>query len=185
MTSPQEIKGSAFVVLGRWLTENQGEDAYASLLAALSEGDRATVSGALASQWYPEELHGRVLRRLFEVNARGDIARFEAIIDGCTLLGVQTFARLILSMSTTAFMLRRAPTLWSVIRRGPATLAVEQTDERSRLAYRQFPFFGDELYRHYFRALLMGVVRPTLGRDPSVKVFDWGPSSLDVEILHR
>lgn len=87
-------------------------------------------------------------------------------------------------MSSAAFVLRRAPTLYGVIRRGPATLTVDQAEGRSHLAYRQFPFFDDELYRHYFRGLLRGLVRRALGRTPEVRIVGWGPDSLDVEIDH-
>lgn len=184
MGGEHEIKGSAFITLARWFTETRRIHGWSEMLAHLDERDRLTVEGALASEWYPEALHGRVLEALFVVTAQRDYARFEAIVDACTLLGVQTFARLVLSMSSPAFVLRRAPTLWAVIRRGPATLTVEQTEGRSRLRYRQFPFFADELYRLYFKGLLTALVRPTLKRPPQVKIVSFSADSLDIEIEH-
>jgi hypothetical protein len=155
---------------------------YEAFLAALAPDDRVIVRDTLPTQWHPEELHARVLQATFEVLAKRDINRYERIIGDCTLLGVKTFARLVLSMSSPEFVLRRTPTLWSVLRRGPATLTVEQSGTLSVLRYRSFPFFADPLYRHYFRALLGALVRPALGRTPKVRLADHGDDSLDVEI---
>jgi hypothetical protein len=140
------------------------------------------VRDTLPTQWHPEELHARVLQAAFAVLAKGDMARYERVIADCTLLGLKTFARLVLSMSSAEFVLRRAPTLWSVLRRGPATLTVEQSGTVSLLRYRSFPFFSDPLYRHYFRALLGAIVKPALGRTPKVRLVGHGDDWLDVEI---
>lgn len=168
--------------MARWTIDRRGPEAYERFLAALPDDDRTLVRDAYPTKWHPEELHRRVLHAVFEVLARGDIRRYESIIDECTLLGVKSFARIVLSMSSAAFVLRRAPTLWSVLRRGPATLTVDQSAGVSTLHYRSFPFFTDELYRHYFRALLTAIVRPALGRTPDVRLAAHGPDWLDVEI---
>lgn len=180
--SDHEIKGSAFVTLLRWADEHRPGEVPA-FLAALSPTDRDIVREALPSAFYPEELHHRVLVAAHSVFAREDLRAFERMIAACTSLGVQTFARLVLSFASTRFLLRRMPTLWSVLRRGPATLTVEQTEGHTDLHYRSFPFFRDHLYRHYFRALLGAVVEPTLGRTPSVEIVDHGPDWLDVRIV--
>jgi len=155
---------------------------YDAFLAALAPEDRAIVRDTLPTQWHLEEVHARVLQAVFDVLAKQDIARYERIIADCTLLGVKTFARLVLSMSSAEFVLRRTPTLWAVLRRGPATLTVEQSDTLTLLRYRHFPFLSDRLYRHYFRALLGAIVRPALGRTPNVRLVGHGDDWLDVEI---
>lgn len=176
-----EIKGSAFVTLLRWASvERPG--AVPAFFDALPPTDREPVRGALPSTYHPEALHQRVLGAAFTTFAAGDLDAYEAMIGACTLLGVQTFARLVLGFTSPAFLVRRLPALWGVLRRGPATLTVEQVGPTSVLRYREFPFFGDRLYRHYFRALLGAVVTPTLGHAPVVELLGHGADWLDVEI---
>ncbi len=178
-----EIKGSAFVTLSRWLRDHTDPDRQAEFWLALADAAEP-VRHAVAGQWFPETLHHEVLRALAATIAEGDLDRYEATIHACTLAGVQVFANLLLSMSSPAFVLRRTPTLYAVIRRGPATLTVEQSPGSSLLRYRQFPFFVDPLYRHYFRALLGAVVEPALGRTPPVELLDHGADWLDVRVGH-
>ncbi len=180
--SVHEIKGSAFVTLLRWAQEHH-PDQVDAFFAALSPTDREIVHGALPSVYYAEELHHRVLVAANAVFARDDLLSYERMIAACTALGVQTFARLVLSFASPPFLLRRMPTLWSVLRRGPATLTVEQSAAHTDLRYRSFPFFHDRLYRHYFRALLGAVVKPTLGRTPLVELKGHGPDWLDARIV--
>lgn len=180
-----EIKGAAFVTLQRLVTTEYGADAWSALVSTMPPAHAAAVRGAHASDWFDEVVHASVLRATFETLAARDIARYEQVIDAGTTLGVSTFARLILGMSSPAFVVRRCPALWSVIRRGPARVSVEQPSEgRSILRYDGFPFFDDVLYRHYFRALLGAVVRPALGRTPIVSLLAHTADTLHVEIRH-
>lgn len=176
-----EIKGSAFVTLLRWAAVERPA-AVPAFFDALPPTDREPVRSALPSTHHPEALHQRVLGAAFTAFAAGDLAAYEAMIGECTLLGVQTFARLVLGFTSPAFLVRRLPALWGVLRRGPATLTVDQAGRESVLHYRQFPFFDDRLYRHYFRALLRAVVTPTLGHAPRVELLGHGADWLDVEI---
>lgn len=180
-----EIKGAAFVTLQRLVTTEHGAENWSALVAAMPPAHGAQVQHAHASDWFDEEVHASVLRATFETVAARDVTRYEQVIDAGTTLGVHTFARLILGMSSPAFVVRRCPTLWTVIRRGPARVSVEQPSEgRSIVRYERFPFFDDVLYRHYFRALLGAVVRPALGRTPIVSLLAHTANTLDVEIRH-
>jgi hypothetical protein len=182
MRFPHEIKGAAFVTLSRFVTEVHGPDVLASLTAALPPDSRDAIVHLLPSEWHAEDVHQHVLRATFDVVARGRIDRFEEIIADCTLRGVQSFATLVLGMASPEFVLRRAPTLWRVIRRGHASLTVEQTGTMTTVKYRNFPYFGDELYRSYFRALLGALARPSLGHTPPVTLLGHGDDWLDVRL---
>lgn len=177
-----EVKGSAFVTVARWLQREGDSGDLARYLAALGDGSRERVRDATATQWFPEAVHAEVLHAVFDVIAAGELPRFEQIIAECTTLGVQSFAKLVLSMSSPSFVLRRCPTLWSVLRRGPSSVVVEQDGARTVLHYRDFPYFDDVLYRHYLRALLGSLVRPSLGRDPTVELVGHGRDWLDVAV---
>ncbi len=182
MAGAHEIKGSAFVTLARWTLAERGKLALDALVEALPFSDRDALTNPTASAWYPEEVHQRVLRGVWVVLAQKDPREYEQIIAKATELGVRSFARLILSFASPSFVLRRAPTLWSMLRRGPATLTIHQHGPMTELHYRDFPFFGDELYRRYFHALLGALVRPSLGRAPPVTIVGFGDDHLDVRI---
>ncbi|MBK8715065.1 MAG: hypothetical protein IPN32_09985 [Deltaproteobacteria bacterium] len=177
-----QVKGSAFVTVARWMSKCGDAELRTRYLAALPAGTRERVRDATATQWFPERMHAEVLRAVFDTVAGGELPRFEQVIAECTTLGVQTFAKLVLSMSSPAFVLRRCPTLWAVLRRGPAEVTVDQEGPRSVLHYTQFPFFDDQLYRHYLRALLGALVRPSHGRDAVVEVVDHGHDWVDIAV---
>ncbi len=177
-----EVKGSAFVTVARWLQRNGDRADLTRYLAALGDGSRERVRDATAMQWFPEPLHAEVLHAVFDVIAGGELPRFEQIVAECTSLGIQSFAKLVLSMSSPAFVLRRCPTLWSVLRRGPSNVVVDQHGPRSVVHYRDFPYFDDPLYRHYIRALLGSLVRPSLGHEPTVELVAHGTDWLDVAV---
>lgn len=186
MEALHEVKGAAFVTLERVVSAEHGPTRWRELVAAIDEPHRAAIANVRTSDWYPEEAHAAVLRAAHEVIAGGDIVKFEALVESGTTLGIKTFARAMLAMTSPAFVVRRCPTLWSVIRRGPAVLEIEQPEDgtRSLLHYSRFPYFDQPLYQHYFRALLGAVVRPTLRRAPTVRITGRTRDTLDVEILH-
>jgi len=178
-----EIKGTAFVTLVRWARQcPRPAGAYDALLDGLSPEDRRAILGALPSDWFPEELHVRAMRALAENVARGNLAEYERFIAECTKIGMASFARLVLTMASPSFVVRRMPALRNVLRRGPGTLAVEQHDGVSELRYRGFPYFDEVVYRHYFRALLGALVEPALGARPDVQIVAYGHDWLDARI---
>jgi hypothetical protein len=182
MQHRHEIKGAAFLTLARYVAAEHGAPTLARLVDAMPAGERSVLEQPLASTWHPEDTHQRMLHAIFDLVAAGRLDRFEDLIARCTLRGVESFASLVLGMASPAFVLRRAPTLWGVIRRGPATLSVTQEGEVTIVSYRGFPYMGDELYRSYFVALLGALTRPSLGRTPPTKVAAHGDDWLDIRI---
>lgn len=143
---------------------------------------RTLVADPLASVWHPEEVHRSMLHGLFSAVCDGDTSRFHDAIVGATELGIHKFARLILQMSSTAFVLRRVPTLWHIIRRGPASTKVEQGHGITRLTYSGFPYFDDVLYRHYIVGVLTGIAHVSGGVVPDVSVLEHSADGMIVEV---
>ena len=176
------IKGNAFVTVREWLTREHPARGYEALLEAMPAEHRMLVADPTPSVWHPEAGHRSMLHALDHVICNGDPVRFHRAITGATQLGVHKFARLILQMSSNAFVLRRLPTLWRVIRRGPATTVVDQDEERTRLTYTEFPFFADPLYRRYIVGVLTGVVLTSGGAAPRVDIVEHGVDSMVAEV---
>ena len=177
-----EVKGSAFVTLRKWIADEHGTAMLERLLSSIPSDAKRALSDPLPSQWYPERVHADALRALFDGIARGDLDAFERIIGQCTALGVHTFANLVLTMSSPSFVLKRTPTLYGLIRRGPSTLDVDLKEHTAHLHYRGLPFFDDPLYRHYFRALLRALLTPSMKREPGVTLEAHAADSLDVRV---
>ena len=176
------VKGNVFVTVREWLTREHGREAYDDLLGAMPEDHAAEVRDPLPSIWHPEEVHQSMLHGLHAVFCDRDSRRYRDAIAELTILGVHKFARLILQMSSNAFVLRRLPTLWRVIRRGPATTDVEQREGLTTIRYGAFPFYGDELYRLYILGVLTGIVRVSAGADPEVRVVSHDVDRMRVEL---
>lgn len=179
-----EIKGSAFVTLRQWMLTQMGTAAFRQLVRAMPATHRSAVEEPLASAWHPEEVHRDVLRGLL-ATCEGDFERYQDAIAGATQLGIHKFARLVLQMSSASFVLRRSPAMWRIIRRGPATLHVEQNDRRTVVNYRDFPFFEDLLYRKYITALLGAIVNTSAGYVPEVEIIDGSANSVAVAVTLR
>jgi len=176
------VKGNVFVTVRDWLTDAHGEASYQRLLDAMPPEHAREVADPLPSIWHPETIHQSMLHALHETVCSGDLRRYQGVIADITVLGVHKFARLILQMSSNAFVLRRLPTLWKIIRRGPATTEVDQTRERTQIAYGRFPFYGDALYRHYILGVLTGIVRTSARMDPTVEVVRYETDRLLVDL---
>jgi len=176
------VKGSVFVTVRSWLTDEHGEQGYDDLLGAMTAEHASEVRDPLPSTWHPEEVHQSMLHALNEVFCDRDPFRYRQAIAALTVLGIHKFARLVLQMSSNAFVLRRLPTLWNVIRRGPATTEVEQQGDLTRIRYGSFPFYGDDLYRRYTLGVLTGIVRTSAEVDPEVQVVSHGTDRMVVEL---
>lgn len=124
------MKGSYFVIARRYLLERHGEDTLEAVIAELPARDRHLLEEPSGSAWYPEPLLMACQHALDEVITLGDMGRFEQEMAGCIQLGVNTFFKALLSLSTPEFMLRNYPTLFKRVRRGPARAEVEASGRR-------------------------------------------------------
>ncbi len=185
MASPEHthlVKGNVFVTVREWLVQEHGADAYEQLLEAMPVAHAREVADPIPSTWHPEAIHQSMLHGLHAVFCGRDPRRYQEAIAALTILGVHKFARLVLQMSSNAFVLRRLPTLWRIIRRGPATTEVVQEGELTQIRYGAFPFYEDELYRSYILGVLTGIVRISAGADPEVQVVSHGADRMLVEL---
>jgi len=140
-----EVKGSFFVIARRLLRERY-TDREQEFMAALSPAVRATYEDTLASQWVPEEHLQEMLGALCSVIARGDLDRFETLLEESVEMGVHRFFTALLSLASPAFVLRRIPVLWKLIRRGGSGVSVRPHAEGTLVCYEGFPYFDDPVY---------------------------------------
>jgi hypothetical protein len=177
-----EVKGIWFDSAARWLRRTRGPDAAARLDALVSEAHRGILLDPVVFDWYPEAALGDLLAAVRVELTDGSAGAFVHIIEEITLDGVGRFFRLVLSLASPSFVLRKVPILWGRMRRGAGRVEVDATLQRVRLRYRDFPYFDDENYRLMTVATLGGVCRAAGAKAPSVEIVAWTADSLDVDV---
>jgi hypothetical protein len=182
--SAAEVKGVWFVTARRQITEAHGEAVLARVIEALDEPDREIMRVPLASAWYPEDVFQRVMRACMNEVARGDAKAFCAFIEACTLLGVNTFFRVLLRIPSPAFLMRKMPVLSKQYRRNDSLCTVESDARQATLVWTNFPYFEDLNYRLCTLAMLTKTAELCARKRPRGEIVAWGSDSLTVSIQY-
>jgi hypothetical protein len=153
-----EVKGLWFVIGRRYVLDKHGQAVLQHCVELLGERHGAVLASPLASEWYPEETLQQTLGVLDLVIAGGDPDEFVRIVEACSLLAVNHFFRTLLRMVAPATMLRRIPTMWTLIRRGVGRVMVETSRSEALVRYSEFPYFDDV----HYRLLTLGAIRALL-----------------------
>lgn len=177
-----EVKGIWFDSARGWLDRHHGRARLERIDARVAPQYRGILRDALTSGWYPEEALAEMLFAMRAELTDGSREAFIGIIESITLEGVGRFFRLVLSLASPTFVLRKVPVLWDRMRRGAGRVEVEVLPDRVRLHYREFPWFGDENYRLMTVGTLTGICKAAGARAPQVEIVDWGRDRLDVDV---
>jgi hypothetical protein len=178
---PSEVKGFWFTVPRRYVLENFGQDALDAVVAHMGPAHGVILDSALSSDWYPEETLTRLLVACDEVLARGNPAEFVHIVEETSLMAIHHFFRALLRLVPPAMMLRKIPTMWNIMRRGPGRVAVETSDEGGVVQYSRFPYFDDVLYRLLTKGAIQALMR-LCGTSADVVLAEHASDSLVVEV---
>ena len=178
------VKGTWFVVARDYILETYGADVAAQMEAYFDSDVLDAWRDPVAASWYPEEALRMALMALHQVPCEGDLKRFEATCAACTTRGIDRFFSVVLAMSTPQLVLRGVPTMWKMIRRGPATVRVRGIPEGSEVSYVGFPFFVDVRYRVLTQASLAAIIQRCRGETPHVEIVEWTADSLTARVPH-
>ena len=176
-------KGVWFVSARRCLLENHGQGALARVASRMGEGDAQALLEPLASAWYPETSFQRAMAAVSEELLHGDPEAFCGFIEASTVIGINRFLRVVLSLTSPEFVLSSMPTFWARYRQNHGKLVVEQGARVARLEYTGFPFFGDRRYRIFVRGVLRKTMELASGERPEVTVRDYADDRLSVEVF--
>jgi hypothetical protein len=175
-------KGVWFVTARRVLETEYGPDALARVTRRLGDEHSGPLVEPFASSWYPETALQRAMNAVSTEVCDGDPDRFCEFIEACTVVGINRFLRVLLTLTSPAFTLSKMPILWGRHRRNNGTLHVDMDAHTARLHYRGFPFFGDVHYRVLVRGILSKTMEISSGERPDVTVRDWGSDRLEVTV---
>lgn len=180
--SASEVKGIWFDSASRWVRRTHGLEALARVDARVSAEHRGILLDPVAFEWYPEAALGDLLAAVRAELTDGTADAFVRVMEDVTLDGVGRFFRLVLSLASPSFVLRKVPVLWGRMRRGAGGVQVEVERQRVVLRYREFPYFEDENYRLMTVGTLRGVCRAAGASAPSVEISRWTPDAMDVVV---
>ncbi|MFW6067208.1 MAG: hypothetical protein ACOC97_02640 [Myxococcota bacterium] len=177
-----QVKGVWFVSGEAYLRATLPSGEYDRLLASLPAQARSALESPMPSEWYPESAAADLQRAWFEVAAGGSEAEFARMIAAASEHGLNRFFRALARVATGRFLIKQAPGIWKHLRRGPATVRVEDQGGSMVVRYARFPFFEDRLYATVFQVQLATLVRVATGTTPSTRILDMTATSLDTEI---
>jgi hypothetical protein len=177
-----EIKGVWLVTARSWVLHHHGSSMLERIAGHIEPELRSALTDPLTSTWYPERVLAQALKGLREEVAHGSADEFRTVMESCTALGVSTFFRVLLRLSSPRFVLRQVPTMWRQIRRGSGR--VEVTDENGKITirYREFPWFDDVNYRLLTVGSLTALLRVCTRRTPRIRIQAHGIDWLDIVV---
>jgi hypothetical protein len=182
---PSEVKGIWFVSARKWVVQDVGEEALRAVLSELHGPAREALEEPLSSHWYPEEALQQGLDAARRVLAGDSSDRMLELLEQVSLVGINTFWRTALRITSTEFALRALPVSWRHIRRGPGEMVVDVEDGFAKIHYRHFPYFDDPNYR----LLVLGTLRPLLrvstGHEVPVTIVSYTRDTLTAHVRFR
>lgn len=182
VTAPSEVKGLWFVSARKWVVQDIGEEGLRAVLAELTGAAREAMEEPLASSWYPEEALQQALDAARRVLAGDNSDRMVEMLEKVTMVGINSFWRSALRITSTEFAIRALPVTWRHMRRGRGEMLVELDGNLAKIMYRAFPYFDDPNYR----LLVLGTLRPLLrvstGHDVPVNIVHFTRESLTAHV---
>jgi hypothetical protein len=177
-----QAKGVWFVTARRQVADTHGEETVKRVAARMGEEHAHAMLEPTADAWYPETSFQRAMAAVADELCDGDPERFVEFIEACTVQGINRFLRIILSMTSPAYVLAKMPVFWARHRQHNGRLHVEIGEQRARLDYTGFPFFADRNYRLFVRGVLRKTLEVASGARPEVTVRDYAADRLHVDV---
>jgi len=178
-----EVKGLWFASTRSYLRRVGGDDLLETLAVQMpkhADALREPVVGA----WYPEAALHELLEALWQTSGRDR----EVFVDHCTKAtheGVGKFFKILISLGSPGFVLRKVPVMWGRLRRGDrCEIVVTPGQGESVVAYRRFPWFRHEVYHLMTEGSLRGLVEMSTGKLPRTEVLESGIEHVVVRVTH-
>jgi hypothetical protein len=184
MAEPALVKGVWFVTARRHLLEVHGDPALQAVARAMKPDNGGVLLEPLPSQWYPEDVFQDAMRAVMEVHARHDPELFSQFIEACTVLGVNTFFRVLLRITSPAFLMRKMPGLSRQYRRNAWVCEVEADDVRAVIVWRNVPYLADRNYRLYLVAMMAKCCELCTSKRPTLTIAGHGDDWIDLRVVY-
>ena len=168
-----------FETIRDYVKMEYGQEQWERMMYLLPQRTVDLFANVDLSEWYPESELRRFLHLSFDMLAEEDEAKFAELAGKVALVGIRRFFKMIPTLESGRFVLRNVPSLFRRIRRGPATVRVEPSDDgRVLLHYEDFRYCRDRLYRSMAVASCQAAAFAATGKMPEGKVQTWDRSSM-------
>ena len=179
-----QAKGVWFATAHRQVLADYGDDGLAAVARHMGDELAPAIVDPIVSAWYPETTFQRAMTAVGETVCGNDPERFVDFIEACTASGINRFLRIILALTSPAYLLGKMPVFWARHRLHNGKLEVDVSERAARLHYSEFPFFDDRHYRLFVRGVLRKTVEVASGKRPDVTVRDYGKDRLVVDVFY-
>jgi len=184
MTRAPEVKGVWFVTARRYILQRYGEAKLHAVSRAAADGNESAILEPLASAWYHEDVFQDMMRAVMSEICANDPHTFAQFLEECTVLGVNTFFRILLRITSVSFLMRKMPGLSKQYRRNDSICTVEADDRRALLKWERFPYFDDRNYRIFLISQLVKTAELCTGARPKGEVLEHGPDTLTAQVTY-
>jgi hypothetical protein len=182
MAREPEVKGVWFVTARRLVLRDFGEATLQAIAREMPQPE--VLLEPLPSSWYHEDHFRDALRAHMQVLALHDTAIFLQFIEACTVLGVNTFFRILLRVTSPAFLMRKMPSLSRQYRRNDWTCTVEADDRQALVRWTDVPYLSDRNYRLYMIAMTVKCCELCTGRRPRCEILAHGPDHATMQVTY-
>ena len=124
------------------------------------------------------------MRAVMEAHAHHDPDVFNAFIEACTVLGVNTFFRILLRITSPAFLMRKMPGLSRQYRRNDWVCEVDADEHRAVLWWKNVPYLHNRTYRLYCVAMLAKCSELCTGKRPSINTLGHGDDWIKLQVVY-
>lgn len=184
MAEPALAKGVWFVTARRHLLEVHGDAVLQAVARAMKPDNARVLLEGLPSEWYSEDVLEDAMRGVMEAHAHHDPDVFCEFIEACTVLGVNTFFRILLRITSPAFLMRKMPGLSRQYRRNDWICDVEADDRRAVIWWRNVPYLRHRTYRLYCVAMMMKCSELCTGKRPSINTLGHGDDWIKLQVVY-
>lgn len=180
----QQVKGLTFLTARKHFIAQLGEEGFGELIDPLDDELCALFTEAELNGWYPESQLRTFIYRVHGHLANGDDERFMELARDLALAGISRFFRMLMNLASARFVLRKVPVVWTRLRRGPATLEAEVTDDgRVLVHYRDYCYSDDAVYRLLSVANCQALVVAATGKVPVSEVETFDANSMTLSFV--
>ena len=179
-----EVKGVWFVTARRHILQEYGEAKLHAVSRAAREGNENVILEPLPSAWYHEDVFQDMMRAVMSEICSDDPHTFGQFLEECTVLGVNTFFRILLRITSVAFLMRKMPGLSKQYRRNDSVCTVDADEHRAILKWKAFPYFDDRNYRIFLVSQLVKTAELCTGARPKGEILEYGVDTCTAQVIY-
>jgi len=161
--------------------EQAGSVALARLWDTFLPETRIALEEAEPGGWVDEPVMYDVMTCLLHAGFDGDEELYTQFLRGVATAGISRFMKILLSLSSATFALRRIPAVWSHLRRNAGAVTATRHASGVRLRYEGFPYFDFAAYRLLSVANCQALVEVVTEELPATSIEDWTKDTLQLD----